>query len=75
MNLNPSLFPPRLPQRFGFRDDQILMFLDDHPDPARRPTRANMLRGFTWLTTGLKAGDSLVSSAASVAGQSKQKTS
>ena len=51
------------------------MFLDDHPDPARRPTRANMLLGFTWLTTGLKAGDSLVSSAASVAGQSKQNTS
>jgi hypothetical protein len=36
------------------------MFLDDHPDPARRPTRANMLAGFAWLTTGLKAGDSLV---------------
>jgi hypothetical protein len=32
---------------------------DDHYDPARRPTRANISAGIAWLTAGLRAGDSL----------------
>ena len=49
-----------LTQRFGFREENILFMTDDHPDPWRRPTRYNMMNGFTWLMTGLKPGDSLV---------------
>lgn len=33
---------------------------DDNPNPTMRPTRYNMTNGFTWLMTGLQAGDSLV---------------
>lgn len=49
-----------LRHRLGFMDEHILFMSDDHPDPARRPTRANILQGLTWLVTGLRPGDSLV---------------
>jgi metacaspase-1 len=46
--------------RFGFKQENILLMTDDHPDPLRRPTRYNMFQGFTWLTMNLRKGDSLV---------------
>lgn len=49
-----------LTQRFGFREENILFMTDDHPDQWRRPTRYNMMNGFTWLMTGLRPGDSLL---------------
>ena len=49
-----------LRHRLGFHDENILFMSDDHPDPMRRPTKANILQGMTWLMTGLQAGDSLV---------------
>ena len=49
-----------LKSKFDFREDQLLIMTDDHPDPLRRPTRFNMFQGFTWLMTGLQPGDSLV---------------
>lgn len=45
-----------LTRRLGFREDQILFMTDDHPDPNRRPTKANIFNGIRWLTTGLQPG-------------------
>jgi len=49
-----------LRHRLGFSDDQILFMADDHPDPARRPTKANIIAGLRWLVSDLRTGDSLV---------------
>lgn len=49
-----------LKSKFGFRQENILMMTDDHPDPLRRPTKANMMQGFRWLMMDLHPGDSLV---------------
>lgn len=46
--------------RFGFKQENILLMTDDHPDPLRRPTRYNMFQGFTWLMMNPQKGDSLV---------------
>lgn len=46
--------------RFGFKQENILLFTDDHPDPLRRPTRYNIYQGFQWLISNVKQGDSLV---------------
>ena len=45
-----------LTHRLGFREDQVLFMTDDHPDPMRRPTKANIFNGIRWLTTGLRPG-------------------
>lgn len=33
---------------------------DDQPDPLKKPTRENILAGIHWLTSGLKAGESVL---------------
>jgi hypothetical protein len=49
-----------LVNRMGFPESQVLLMADDHPDPLRRPTKANILNGLLWLMAGLRPGDSLV---------------
>jgi hypothetical protein len=49
-----------LRHRLDFRDENILFMADDHPDPSRRPTKANMIAGMQWLVRDLQPGDSLV---------------
>lgn len=49
-----------LRHRLNMHDDAILFMSDDHPDPGRRPTRANIMQGMVWLMTGLQPGDSLI---------------
>lgn len=44
----------------GFTDDQMLFMTDDHPNPALRPTRYNIMNGLVWLVSNLQPGDSLV---------------
>lgn len=49
-----------LKTKFQFAQENILLFRDDHPDPLRRPTRANISMGWQWLLGGVGPGDSLV---------------
>jgi len=49
-----------LRHRVGFRDENMLFMSDDHPDPMRKPTKANILQGMQWLMSNLSPGDSLV---------------
>ncbi|GAB4823694.1 hypothetical protein N2152v2_010740 [Parachlorella kessleri] len=44
--------------KFGF-GEHILLMVDNHTDPLRRPTRYNMMQGMAWLMAGLRPGDSL----------------
>jgi hypothetical protein len=46
--------------RLGFQENSILFMADDHPDPSRRPTKANIMAGLGWLVRDLRPGDSLV---------------
>ncbi|CAD6203883.1 unnamed protein product [Miscanthus lutarioriparius] len=49
-----------LRERFGFPADCILVLTQEDKDPARVPTRANLMRALRWLVDGTSAGDSLV---------------
>lgn len=49
-----------LRHRLDFQDQNILFMADDHPDPSRRPTKANIIAGLRWLARDLRPGDSLV---------------
>jgi hypothetical protein len=49
-----------LKTRFGFRDEDITMLMDDSPDWALRPTNANMRAQMQRLVRGAAPGDSLV---------------
>lgn len=49
-----------LRHRLGFQDENILFMADDHPDPSRRPMKANIINGLRWLVSDLREGDSLV---------------
>lgn len=46
-----------LKTHYGFTDENIRILRDD--DPNNMPTKANILAGMAWLTSGAKAGDSL----------------
>ncbi|KAJ3192426.1 Ca(2+)-dependent cysteine protease [Irineochytrium annulatum] len=50
-----------LTDNFGYADapDQMRVLVDDSEDPARRPTRQNILKELEWLRQGAKAGDQL----------------
>ena len=48
-----------LTNRFGFRQENMRVLVDDNPDWRMRPTRQNMLQGFQWLVHGCQPGDSL----------------
>ena len=48
-----------LTSKFGFRQDNMRMLLDDNPNFQQRPTRQNMMQGFQWLIAGCQPGDSL----------------
>ena len=63
-----------LKSKFGFTDDNILLFKETHPDPMRRPTKANMFMGMQWLLTGAQAGDSLVFHYSGHGGQKRDMT-
>ena len=32
-----------LKKKFGFKDDEILLLVETHPDPIMRPTKENIL--------------------------------
>ena len=63
-----------LRNRIGVPPENILFMSDDHQDPFRRPTRANMTQGFAWLMTGLNPGDSLVFHYSGHGGQQRDHT-
>lgn len=63
-----------LKSKFGFTDENILMFKETHPDPMRRPTKANMFMGMQWLITGAQPGDSLVFHYSGHGGQKRDMT-
>lgn len=48
-----------LTSKFGFRQENMRMLLDDNPNFNERPTRQNMMQGFQWLIAGCQPGDSL----------------
>jgi hypothetical protein len=60
-----------LKSKFGYTQEQILVQVDDHPDPMRRPTKANIFLGLQWLTSGMTPGDSLVFHYSGHGGQSR----
>lgn len=44
-----------------YKLDEVMVLTDDQTsDPSKMPTRANILKGFKWLTQGAKSGDSLI---------------
>ncbi len=48
-----------LTSKFGFRQENMRLLLDDNPNFNERPTRQNMMEGFRWLIAGCQPGDSL----------------
>jgi hypothetical protein len=46
-------------RRFGFKESDFRMLLEDGPDRSTYPTAANIMEGLKWLVNGVKAGDSL----------------
>jgi len=46
-------------QRFGYREEDIVMLTDDSHNPAQIPTRANITRAMHWLVRDARPHDSL----------------
>jgi metacaspase-1 len=46
-------------QRFGFREEDMVILTDDAQNPASRPTKQNMARAMQWLVQGARPQDSL----------------
>ena len=49
-----------LTKRFGFKDEDIIMLLDDSADPNAWPTGNNMRYHMRQLVAGAQSGDSLL---------------
>eukprot|EP01112_Ceratiomyxa_fruticulosa_P008250 TRINITY_DN2132_c0_g1_i1.p1 TRINITY_DN2132_c0_g1~~TRINITY_DN2132_c0_g1_i1.p1 ORF type:complete len:404 (-),score=71.82 TRINITY_DN2132_c0_g1_i1:210-1421(-) len=47
-----------LTTKLSFQASDIVLMTDDSTDPARKPTRKNIIDGIRWLVTGAKPGDS-----------------
>jgi hypothetical protein len=48
-----------LTQKFGWPESAIVLLTEEECDPARMPTKQNMIRWMEWLVQGSIAGDSL----------------
>ena len=48
-----------LSEQWGFNPEEIIVLTDDHKEPKRLPTKANMLRAMEWLVKDAQATDSL----------------
>nr|XP_043626951.1 metacaspase-3-like [Erigeron canadensis] len=46
--------------KLGFQNASIRILTEEESDPARTPTRRNILTAMGWLTKGCQSGDSLV---------------
>ncbi|KAJ9113653.1 Ca(2+)-dependent cysteine protease [Naganishia vaughanmartiniae] len=57
--------------RFGYKQDDIVMLVDDARNPRQIPTRANMIAGMQWLVAGAKPNDSLFFHYSGHGGQTK----
>lgn len=47
------------PDRYGYKQEDIVMLTDDSQDERTMPTRANMIRGMQWLVGGAQRDDAL----------------
>ncbi|KAJ9096778.1 hypothetical protein QFC21_005048 [Naganishia friedmannii] len=57
--------------RFGYKQDDIVMLVDDARNPRQIPTRANMIAAMQWLVAGAKPNDSLFFHYSGHGGQTK----
>lgn len=46
-------------ERFGYKACDMVLLVDDSPDPKHRPTRENIMAAMAWLTEDAKSDDSL----------------
>lgn len=58
-------------ERFGYKQDDIVMLVDDARNPRQIPTRANMIAAMQWLVAGAKPNDSLFFHYSGHGGQTK----
>ncbi|KAJ9108640.1 Ca(2+)-dependent cysteine protease [Naganishia adeliensis] len=58
-------------ERFGYKQDDIVMLVDDARNPRQTPTRANMIAAMQWLVAGAKPNDSLFFHYSGHGGQTK----
>ncbi|KAF7974172.1 hypothetical protein HWV62_13301 [Athelia sp. TMB] len=45
--------------RYGYKQDNIVLLTDDSEHPRQQPTKKNIIDGMRWLVRGAKADDSL----------------
>lgn len=55
-----ALLQYMLTKRFGFKEEDITILLDDSPDPNAWPTGNNMRYHMRQLVAGAQSGDSLL---------------
>ncbi|KAA8915156.1 hypothetical protein TRICI_002701 [Trichomonascus ciferrii] len=48
-----------LKDKYGYREEDMVILTDDQKDPRSHPTKANILRGMQWLVAGAQTNDTL----------------